>query len=216
MTKTILVSAIALAAAAFAGTASAEGATVSYNVGVTNDYVFRGVTQNGGDAALQGGIDISEGKFYGGVWASNVDFADREVDVYAGYKPTVGDFSFDLGAIYYNYDTPGLDSTELKAAVSHPFYKGTIGAAVYDNIDFGNYFYYEVNASYPLTDKLSVSGAIGEQSFSSAAKYSTGNIGLTYAISSKYSIDLRYSDTNIPETVKASKPRVALLLKATF
>jgi uncharacterized protein (TIGR02001 family) len=215
MTKTILVSAIALAAAAFAGTASAEGATVSYNIGVTNDYVFRGVTQNGGDAALQGGIDVSEGKFYGGVWASNVDFADREVDLYAGYKPTYGKFSFDLGALYYNYNDPALDTTELKAVVSHPFYKGTVGFGVYDNIDFGKTFYYEVNASYPLTDKLGVSGALGEQSLG-GAKYSTGNIGLTYAITSHYSVDVRYSDTNIPESIKASKPRVAVLLKAAF
>ncbi len=215
MIKTILVSAAALAAAAIAGSASAEGATVTYNIGVTNDYVFRGITQNGGDAAVQGGIDVSEGKFYGGVWASNVDFADREVDVYAGYKPTVGNYSFDLGAIYYNYNSPALDTTELKAVVTHPLYKGTIGFGFYDNIDFGKTFYYELNASYPLTDKLSVSGAVGEQSLG-GAKYSTGNIGLTYAITSKYSVDFRYSDTNIPETFKASKPRVAVLLKATF
>jgi uncharacterized protein (TIGR02001 family) len=229
MTKTILVSAIALAAAAIAGSASAGGVTVAYNVGITNDYVFRGLTQNydvtslSEKPAIQGGIDLSEGAFYEGVWASNSSFGSREVDIYGGWKPTLGNYSFDLGAIYYNYDSPGLDTTELKAVVTHPFYKGTIGAAVYDDIDYGNYYYYELNGSYPLTDKLTLSGAVGEQSFSASSKYSTGNIGVTYAITPKYSIDFRYSDTNLPEKTPAQKAanktaraQFAVLLKATF
>lgn len=206
------VTAVTLFAFAMTGQASAAGATVTYNVGVTNDYVFRGLTQNNGDAALQGGIDASEGLFYEGVWASNSSFGDREVDVYGGVKPTLGDYSFDLGAIYYNYNRSDLDTTELKAIVTHPLYKGTIGAAFYDDIDYGNYFYYEVNASYPLTDKLSVSGAVGEQSYSSSSKYSTANIGLTYAITPVYSVDFRYSGVN----PKIDKSRFAVLLKATF
>jgi uncharacterized protein (TIGR02001 family) len=229
MTKTFLVSAIALAAAAFAGSSSAAGVAVAYNIGVTNDYVFRGLTQNYNvktldpEAAVQGGVDLSEGAFYEGVWASNSSFGNREVDVYGGWKPTVGSYSFDLGAIYYNYDSPGLDTTEVKAIVTHPFYKGTVGAAFYDNIDFGNNYYYELNGSYPLSDKLTVSGAVGEQSFSGSSKYSTGNIGLTYAITPKYSIDFRYSDTNLPEKTpaqklanKTAKAQFAVLLKATF
>ena len=212
--KRILFAASALAALAFAGSASAEGA-FSYNIAATSDYVFRGFTQTDGGAALQGGIDYSNGIFYAGGWASNVDFADYEVDLYLGVKPVVGDFTFDLGLVSYQYGDEALNSTEAKAAVSYPFYKGTIGAAYFHNLDFDDTTYYEINAAYPLSEKFSVSGAIGEQDLG-GAKYTVGSVGVTYAITPTLSLDGRFSDTNIPEVLKPSKPRLAVTLKAVF
>ena len=216
--KKFLLAATALAVIGLAGSASAHdllGGSISYNVAATSDYVFRGITQTDGDAAIQGGIDYSHGLFYVGTWASNVSFADYELDVYAGIKPTAGDFSFDLGAITYQYNDSTLNTTELKAAVSHPLYKGAVGLAYYHNTDFDDTNYYELNGSYPLTDKLSISGAVGEQDLG-GLKYSTGNLGLTYAITPIVSLDVRGSDTNIPEWIKPSAPRLAVTLKATF
>ena len=216
--KKMLLAATAIAATLIAGSASATefaGGTISYNVAATSDYVFRGFTQTAGDPAIQGGIDYSHGLFYVGGWASNVDFADYELDLYAGIKPVYKDFTFDLGAVYYNYNDDSLDSTEVKAAVSHPFYKGTIGAAYFYNVDFDDTEYYEINGSYPLTSKLSVSGALGEQKLS-GVKYTTENLGLTYAITPVFSVDVRASDTNIPEVIKPSAARLAVTLKAVF
>jgi uncharacterized protein (TIGR02001 family) len=220
MKKMLLAATAIIAATAIAGSASATtdfaGGTISYNVSATSDYVFRGFSQTDGDPAIQGGVDYSHGLFYVGAWASNVDFADYELDLYAGVKPVYKDFSFDLGVLYYNYNDSDLDSTELKAAVSYPLYKGTIGAAYFHNVDFDDTNYYEVNASYPLTSKLSVSGAVGEQE-SAGFKYSTGNIGLTYAITPVFAIDGRFSDTNVPEdSVEAAKSRFIVSLKAAF
>ena len=48
--------------------------TYSFNIGVTSDYVFRGVSQTSNEPALQGGADIGWGILYAGVWASRVDF----------------------------------------------------------------------------------------------------------------------------------------------
>ena len=213
--KKLLLAAVAFAAV-YAGAANAGDFT--YNLDVTSDYVFRGFSQTNAKPAVQGGIDYAKGMFYAGTWASSVDFANGyELDLYAGVKPVVGKTSFDFGVITYQYGETGFNATEAKAAVSHPLYKGTIGAAFYDNLDYGSTFYYEVNGSYPLTDKLSVSGAVGEQALS-GAKYSTGNIGLTYAITPMWSLDARYSDTNLPEIalLKVAKPRIALTLKAVF
>lgn len=212
--KKILFGASALAVLAFAGSASAEGA-FSYNIGVTSDYVFRGFTQTDGGAAVQGGVDYSNGIFYAGAWASNVDFADYEVDLYVGVKPVVGDFTFDLGVVTYQYGDEAVNASEVKAAVSYPLYKGAIGAAYFHNLDFDDTTYYEINASYPLSEKFSVSGAIGEQDLG-GAKYTTGNIGVTYAINPTLVLDARLSDTNIPEILEPSKPRLAVTLKAVF
>lgn len=222
--KKFLLAATAVAAIALAGSASAHdllGGSISYNVEATSDYVFRGLSQSAtsySTPAIQGGIDYSKGLFYVGTWASNVDFANNyELDLYAGVKPTAGDFSFDLGVITYQYGEKGFNQSEVKALVSHPFYKGTIGAAFYDNVTFAETGYYEVNASYPLTDKWSISGAAGEAAVG-GFKYSTANLGVTYAFSPTYSVDIRAADTNIPETsfTKWAKPRLAVTLKAAF
>ena len=228
--KKFLLCAVSLAASAaavaFAGSASATdfaGGTISYNVEATSDYVFRGLSQSSSKystPAIQGGIDYSHGLFYVGTWASNVDFdgaKDYELDLYAGIKPTYQDFSFDFGVVTYQYGTKGLNQSEVKALVSHPLYKGTIGAAFYDNVSYAESGYYEVNASYPLTSKLSVSGAVGEAAVG-GYKYSTANLGLTYAITPVFSVDVRAADTNIPETsfTKFAKPRIAVTLKAAF
>jgi uncharacterized protein (TIGR02001 family) len=209
--KNLLLAAVALSAVV-AGSAQAEGA-LSYNVAVTSDYVWRGISQNASDAALQGGIDYSNGIFYAGAWASNVSFADREIDAYLGVKPTLGKFAFDFGAIYYNFNEEDLNNTDLKAAVSYPFDKLTVGAAYYHNVDIEDFDYYEVNAAYPLTDKLALTAALGEQKDS----YTTGNIGVTYAITPMWSVDARYSDTNIdPKVLKDADGRFAVTLKAAF
>jgi uncharacterized protein (TIGR02001 family) len=90
--------------------------TYSFNIGVTSDYVFRGVSQTSNEPALQGGADIGWGILYAGVWASRVDFdnappANAEVDWYGGIKPTwnspFGTINLDFGGIYYTY--PGSD-----------------------------------------------------------------------------------------------------------
>lgn len=93
----------------------------SWNIGVTSDYVFRGISQNREKPAFQGGADVTYGIFYAGVWGSDVNFgqnadglpvgsgnpgsavANVEIDVYAGIKPVWGPITFDLGIITYNY-----------------------------------------------------------------------------------------------------------------
>jgi uncharacterized protein (TIGR02001 family) len=214
MKKSILVAAVALGAL-FAGSAAmAEDAgSLSYNLELTNNYVWRGVTQTNGNAALQGGIDYKKGMFYAGTWLSNVDFpygtgsANTEMDLYLGITPTVGNWNYDFGVIYYTYPGSGGDAIgELKAAVSHPMGKGSIGVAAYLPTESLEDPYYEVNASYPLSSKWSVSGAIANYE---SAGYTTWNAGVTYALTDHLSLDLRYSEAekmpnNLFATIKAS------------
>ncbi len=94
------------------------------NFGATSDYVFRGISQNGREPAVQGGLDATYGMFYVGTWMSMVNFdapetpsinkinANEEWDVYGGIKPKWGDYTFDLGVIGYLY--PGVH-------VQHPY-----------------------------------------------------------------------------------------------
>jgi uncharacterized protein (TIGR02001 family) len=227
--KAILFAATAAAAVALASTASAQdaGPVPSFNVGVSNDYVFRGVSQTNGDMQVFGGADLAIGQFYVGTWASNVEFGDStdaEIDFYAGFKPTIGAASMDFGVIYYGYiDAPSgseYGNFEFKAAGSVPAGPGTIGAAVYYTPDgFGaadDAIYYEVNTSFPLTEQLSIGGALGRQTYDGAGDYTTWNAGATWAFMPHLALDVRYHDNNHAEFGKFYEERVAVTLKASF
>lgn len=220
--------AAASALALTAGVAQAQdGPKLSYSLGVASDYVFRGVSQTQEDPQLFGGVDLTAGKAYAGTWASNVDFGDKtdaEIDLYAGYKPTVGAVSLDLGVIYYGYvgAPKGADygNVELKAAASAPAGRGALGAAVFYSPDsFGaadEAVYYELNGSYPIAAKWSVSGAVGRQTYDGSGDYTTWNVGAAYALTDKLSLDLRYHDTDEHGFGKVYGARVVASLKAVF
>lgn len=225
---------IALAAAAatvaLGGAAMAQELKLSYNIGVTSDYVFRGVSQTQEDPAIQGGIDATYGIGYAGVWASNVDFGTddptAEIDLYAGIRPTIGDTSLDLGLLYYGYvedkGVPGSVSYfELKAAASRPIGPATVGLAAYYSPeysgDLGKALYYEINGSVPVMDKVTVSAALGHQEYDkSGADYASWNIGATYALTEKLGLDLRYHDTDEHGLGKIYGSRFVVGLKAVF
>jgi uncharacterized protein (TIGR02001 family) len=49
--------------------------TITGNLGITSNYVFRGLTQTDGRPAVQGGVDFSfSGGFYLGTWVSNISW----------------------------------------------------------------------------------------------------------------------------------------------
>ena len=77
MTNTKALRAISLGAAVAAALSSGVAAAeVTANAAVTNNYIWRGVTQTQDQAAVQGGVDWAGGPgFYAGTWLSNVDFS---------------------------------------------------------------------------------------------------------------------------------------------
>jgi len=155
MKQVILASAIAAAsaapAAALAQTPAAPASphTISYNVGFFSNYIFRGISQTGGKAALQGGADYGhESGFYAGTWASNVswlqDFglytrSSLEWDFYGGYKWSfANDFGLDVGTIYYWY--PGTKNAGVTSANTWEIYVA------------GTWKFLGAKFSYSLTD----------------------------------------------------------------
>lgn len=83
--------AVALAIVAQAHAADAPSSTVTANVALTSDYMFRGLTQSWGRPAVQGGADLALANgFAAGVWASSISDdsypgGSMELDLYAGY-----------------------------------------------------------------------------------------------------------------------------------
>lgn len=204
--KIALVAAAALSALAV-GATSAQAGDMSGYVSVTSAYMSRGTEQNvNHDPAIRGGVNWSnEDGYYVNAFASTMDFGEgstQELDFFAGKKWTVGKATVDLGVASINYPNNHLpwNFVEYDLKVDHPVGKGNVGAWIgytdsYFNI-FGQGLWTEVHGSYPLTDKLSVSGALANQALKNDFDYRTYNIGATYAVTPNVAVDLRYSDTD--------------------
>ncbi len=123
--KTVKMTLLATALVASFATIQTAQAEVSGNVALTSNYIWRGITQNMEDPAIQGGFDLeTKSGFYAGVWGSSVDFGgdeSTEIDVYAGYGLELGGVGLDFGAIAYTYhggDSASGDFEEIYAGVS--------------------------------------------------------------------------------------------------
>lgn len=187
-----------------AGIAHAEG-ELSGNVALTSNYVWRGQTQSDGEFAVQGGFDYASSLFYVGTWASTVDDfgidASSELDLYAGFTPSIGPVSFDIGTIFYFYPNTDVDSDfiELKVAATYsPIEALELGVGAYASNDYlatgGDSLYLEATAGYTINDMFSVSGGYGQFDQDTLGTYETWNLGGTFSFKG-FDFDLRYFDS---------------------
>ena len=108
-------------------------AQATANASVTNNYIWRGLTQTTNEAAVQGGLDYAhESGFYVGTWVSNVQYAADDVysyehDLYFGFSGQAQEVSYDIGYLYYNYDTEAeFDFAEVYASVGYAGASATV------------------------------------------------------------------------------------------
>jgi uncharacterized protein (TIGR02001 family) len=167
--------------------------TVTGNVGLFSQYVFRGLKQTNGKPALQGGFDYSHSSgFYAGTWASNVsvladgappaymDGGSLEWDFYGGYKwGFANDFTLDLGTLYYYYPgsanttatkgggplNPKADTWEIYAGLSWKF----LSAKYSYSVDNKTFALADSKGTYYLD--LSANYPVGDSGFTLVAHY---------------------------------------------
>ena len=111
MKKTTNLTATALAVAVATGASFAAPqsalADTSATVSVSNMYLWRGQNISNPSPQVAGSLDYSNSGFYVGVWGSSEGPFDgsSEIDLYAGYGMSFGDFGFDVS--YWKYLYPG-------------------------------------------------------------------------------------------------------------
>ncbi|MEM1434094.1 MAG: TorF family putative porin [Pseudomonadota bacterium] len=168
------------AAAALLGAASAASADGEWtaNVGVSNNYIWRGLTQTTNEAAVSGGIDYAnENGFYVGTWASNVQYAADDVysyehDVYFGYGGEVGAIGYDVGYLYYNYDREAeFDFAEIYGSISIEGFTFGVNVlahteaeeddSINDDFGFGKAYYAYADYAFEVKEGLEVGFHIG-------------------------------------------------------
>lgn len=169
----------------------ASAHTVTANVGLVSNYVWRGISQTTHKPAIQGGFDYAHSSgFYAGVWGSNVSWivdtattlnntgsASLELDTYFGFKSSFAeDFTYDVGFVRYNYPgsyTPagstGVAGTNLGRADTNEIY-GAIG-----------YKWFTAKYSYGLGSFLTLPDAKGTNYLDLSASYPIADSGFTVA-----------------------------------
>jgi uncharacterized protein (TIGR02001 family) len=167
--------------------APASPHSLTGNMGLYSQYVFRGLKQTDGDPALQGGFDYGHTSgFYAGTWASNIswlrDFgaysagASLEIDFYGGLKGPIGksDFGYDVGMLYYYY--PGTvipagnkaNTLEAYGALSYKWLSAKYSYSINNAFGLANSdgtWYLDLSAGIPLSDKLNLQLHYGMQEF---------------------------------------------------
>lgn len=187
--------------------------SLSANLGLVSDYRFRGQSQTDRNPALQGGFDYTynPASLYVGTWASNVDKdgfagAGLEWDVYAGWRPSFGDFTLDAGAVYYIYpnSSPSQDTLEFKLGGTYDF--GVVAPSITgyysdDWFNTGEAWRVELGATVPLPADFALTAKFGWNQFDRPVSngglkdYEDWSLGLTYSIGGA-TLGLTYVDTS--------------------
>ena len=213
MKKLILASAIALTLAGNLAYAQEAAAPVpdnqlTFNIGVVNDYRFRGISQTRFDPAVQGGADYTYNPLglYAGTWLSNIKWikdgvnavnagtgkGDIEWDIYGGKRGDIGGgFTYDVGGLYYYYPNNNLSSVGLKNANTFELY-GQIGydtayfkvsnamTNTFGNTNSKNSRYYDLSWNPALAGGVILGLHVGHQTINGAQSSGASNSFYSY------------------------------------
>lgn len=186
-----------------APTAMAE---LSGNIGLTSNYMWRGVTQSMNLSAISGGIDYSDAGFYAGLWSSNAVTTDYELDLYAGYSGELEGGSYDVGVISYRYPiSQGYFSEAYLNGSMGMFDLGvayTFGAKADTGAFISGDLYLSVGVNTTVGNGLGVNLTYGAYDFDDATQEDYGHIALTLS-KDEFAVAIEQNDTAADD-----KPRV--------
>lgn len=202
----------------------ADDAPVSKVVGsfsVTNDYVFRGLSQTNRKPAFQPGIEYDNASgWYVGTWGSNISWlsdastpqarisSSLEIDLYAGYRGNLSpDWAYDVGLYEYYY--PGTYPAGFIRPYTTEAYASLTwkGIALKYSYGFTNLFgfpnskhsgYIDLSYNVEFTPGWTFNTHVGHQYVPNTPGYSyyDWRAGVTRAFANGYSVALAYYDTN--------------------
>lgn len=147
---------------------------VAFGASITNNYVFRGVSQSNRNASVAAYFEpryniTPDLQLYAGVGGASISFTNRaaaEIDVYAGIRPTFGALALDFGVFGYIY--PGgqcIDgNTTAGTPVGTPAGLCPAGSSVLfnGNVMKSDVSFYEFygKATYTFNDTFAIGGSV--------------------------------------------------------
>ena len=184
----------------------ASAASVSANATLQSDYTWRGMTQNNGDASINGGLDVEfDSGFYVGTWAAAVG-SGAEVDYYGGLAGEIGDSSYDIG--YIKFDYPALTGTD-----NVDFEEAYLGLGIGD---FGFSF---ASGQDSASDNIEISYGFGDFGFAYGEYDDTGDyFYITYGFElGDFALTVGYTEfDDDPDTAAMTADEDAFFLDITL
>jgi uncharacterized protein (TIGR02001 family) len=162
--------------------AEVEVSPITANVTVTNNYIYRGITQSNYKPAVQGGFDYAhESGFYIGNWNSSISWvsdakiatsAPVEMDFYGGFKKDLiaEGFASDFGILQYYYPTSGTIAGSINPNTTELY--------VAQNATFGPVTGF-LKFSYALSNTFAFANSTGSSYLDLTGNYDTGFWGIT-------------------------------------
>lgn len=188
MKKILVPSLLALALGSVSGWAQAQTpapeSSLSFNVGATTDYRYRGISQSRLQPALQGGLDYADKSgFYVGAWGSTIQFIKDsgaakggvELDLYGGFKGAAGAVAYDVGFLRYEYvgNTLGQVTGFANANTTEVYGAVTVGLVtakyshsltnVFGTPNSKNSYYLDLSAAFDLGNGMTFLPHVGRQ-----------------------------------------------------
>lgn len=232
-TKPLATALAALATIAAAGAAHAGDGPFTANVGLVSDYAYRGWSQTDERPALQGGFDYAhDSGLYAGVWGSNVSWLSDsnpnvhnslELDIYGGYKGTVGAIGYDVGLLQYYY--PGSypkgfnspDTLEGYIGLSWEFLSFKYSYAFTDLFGYeksDGSQYYDLGAAVDVGGGFTLAAHVGYSDIKGQDDYTDWKLGVTKEFGG-FNFGLHYVDTDVDNADLADE-RVILSIAKSF
>jgi len=190
-----------------AAVTTAQAQEFSANLGVTNNYVWRGITQSDDGFAVQGGADVAfDNGLSAGIWASSIDWGvgDIEVDLYGNYAFPLSDvITGNVGVIGYLYpDQPsGADANfvEFNAGLDFALDPITLSGNIYFSPDVAGdtTWYFTGGASVPVGEMFSLFGNIGFYEWETGTDTFDYQIGAAASIQ-MFTFSVAYTGTDLP------------------
>ncbi len=207
MNAKMIIGGAVLAASTLAGTAVAG--PFSANIGVTSNYLFRGVTQTADAAAVQGGVDYeNENGFYAGTWISNLASGSAayygsqgnfEQDWYLGYGFQAGPVGLDVGYILYTYPVSSIEADygEIYLNASWEWLSGGIAYTTNkeaSGADTGDIYLY-VSGDFEAKSGLGYGFTVGRYDFKGGSAGDYNHVRL-YMSKSDFTLAFEKNDTD--------------------
>ncbi len=190
------------------------------NVTAVSDYLFRGISQTRRDPAIQGSIEYDHPSgIYVGAWGSSIDYADAatpvpghaqlETDLYAGYRNSIGAWTYNFGGYgYYYVHTVGVNYAEGFGNLTYDFGFAQVTGGIYASPDnafnSGTEVWGGGDIVVPVWKSLALDFHGGHQYIEKNANFGTPDYNefsiAANALVLGFNVSLQYHDTDISKS----------------
>ncbi len=180
----------------------------SFDLGAATDNRSKNVSKTGNDGHIFGSATWESGdrRFYAGPSFEGVQSAGSNVELKlsTGFAPEAYGFEWDFNITYLNrvdadsgFDEDGLELTaDMRRAIGPAWGNLQVQYAPDATGDTRSFVWVEASAGWEFSNRLSASAGIGRREQVGAPDYTGWNAGLTWGLTDKVDVDLRYYDTD--------------------